>query len=198
MSWEEMYTRSTVCPCGKGRITQTTYGDDWNRYEEGAVVIECEECVKKYKIETNTHRGLLSSDGVWSTHYLTPIDYPEYTGIRENDLYPPAVSMYDDFSAWLIENYTENELIEIKHQISSTTSSARLTGNAARIRDLHRKELNTVRLGEMFKSVDAALDRYSDYSGNKLQREEVRRQQNAEYTAYTEEKRKRQIVIELN
>lgn len=106
--------------------------------------------------------------------------------------------MYDDFSAWLIENYTENELIEIKHQISSTTSSARLTGNAARIRDLHRKALNTVRLGEMFKSVDAALDRYSDYSGNKLQREEVRRQQNAEYTAYTEEKRKRKIVIELN
>lgn len=47
MSWEEMYTRSTVCPCGKGRITQKTYGDDWNRYEEGVVDIECEECVKK-------------------------------------------------------------------------------------------------------------------------------------------------------
>lgn len=151
MSWEEMYTRSTVCPCGKGKLTQKTYGDDWNKYEEEAVIIECEECVKKYKIETITHRGLLSSDGVWSTNYLTPIDYPEYTGIQENDLYPPTASMYDDFPTWLIENYTENELIEVKCRIKSTTSSARLTGDAARIRDLHRKALNTVRIGEILK-----------------------------------------------
>lgn len=167
MSWEEMYTRSTVCPCGKGKLTQKTYGDDWNRYEEEAVIIECEECVKKYKIETITHRGLLSSDGVWSTNYLTPIDYPEYTGIQENDLYPPTASMYDDFPT------------------------------AARIRDLHRKALNTVRIGEILKNVDAALRRYSEHSGNKLQREEVRKQQNAEYSAYNEEKRKHQSIIEL-
>ncbi|MBR6580635.1 MAG: hypothetical protein IKK66_04990 [Ruminococcus sp.] len=197
MSWEEMYTRSTVCPCGKGKLTQKTYGDDWNRYEEEAVIIECEECVKKYKIETITHRGLLSSDGVWSTNYLTPIDYPEYTGIQENDLYPPTASMYDDFPTWLIENYTENELIEVKCRIKSTTSSARLTGDAARIRDLHRKALNNVRIGEILKNVDAALRRYSEHSGNKLQREEVRKQQNAEYSAYNEEKRKHQSIIEL-
>ena len=49
MSWEEMYTCSATCPCGKGRITQTTYGDDWNRYEDGPVVIECEECAKECK-----------------------------------------------------------------------------------------------------------------------------------------------------
>lgn len=197
MSWEEMYTRSTVCPCGKGRITQKTYGDDWNRYEEGAVAIECEECVKKYKIETVTHHGLLSSDGVWSTHYLTPIDYPEYTEIRENDMYPPAVSMYDDFPTWLVENFTENELTEVKHQIERTTSSARLIGNAARIRDSHRKALCTVRIGEILKNVDAALRIYPDHSGNKLQREEVRKQYKAEYSAYTEEKRKHQRAIEL-
>ena len=27
MSWEEMYTCSATCPCGKGKITQTSYGD---------------------------------------------------------------------------------------------------------------------------------------------------------------------------
>ena len=51
MSWEEMYTCSTICPCGKGKITQASYGDDWNRYKDGPVVIECEECAKKYRVE---------------------------------------------------------------------------------------------------------------------------------------------------
>ena len=35
MSWEEMYTCSATCPCGKGKMTQTSYGDDWNRYKDG-------------------------------------------------------------------------------------------------------------------------------------------------------------------
>lgn len=51
MSWEEMSTSQTVCPCGKGKITQKSYGDDWNRYQDGPVIIECEECAKKYKVE---------------------------------------------------------------------------------------------------------------------------------------------------
>ena len=37
MSWEEMYMCSATCPCGKGKITQTSYGDDWNRYKDGHV-----------------------------------------------------------------------------------------------------------------------------------------------------------------
>ena len=37
MSWEEMYTYSATCPYGKGKITQTSYGDDWNRYKDGSV-----------------------------------------------------------------------------------------------------------------------------------------------------------------
>lgn len=39
------------------------YGDDWNRYKDGSVVIECEECAKKYKVEEVSHHGLLASDG---------------------------------------------------------------------------------------------------------------------------------------
>ena len=48
MSWEEMYTEETTCPCGEGRIKQIVYGDDWNRYLNGPVVIECEKCSKRY------------------------------------------------------------------------------------------------------------------------------------------------------
>ena len=51
MSWEEMSTSQTVCPCGKGYITQKHYGDDWNRFKDDPIVIECEECKKKYKVE---------------------------------------------------------------------------------------------------------------------------------------------------
>ncbi len=110
MSWEEMYTCSATCPCGKGKITQTSYGDDWNRYKDGPVVIECEECAKKYKVEEVSHHGPLASDGSWSTYYLTPKDYPDYDGPKESDLYPAALNQYENFPVWLIENFTEQEL----------------------------------------------------------------------------------------
>ena len=51
MSWEEEETSQTVCPCGNGRITQKHYSDDWGRFEDGPVVIECEDCNKKYKVK---------------------------------------------------------------------------------------------------------------------------------------------------
>ena len=139
MSWEEMYTCSATCPCGKGKITQTSYGDDWNRYKDGPVVIECEECAKKYKIEEVTHHGLLASDGSWSTYYLTPKDYPDYDGPKESDLYPATLNQYQDFSVWLIENFTEDELLGVLAQLKNTTSSAKLTGIAVGIREAQKK-----------------------------------------------------------
>lgn len=84
MSWEETGISQTVCPCGKGYITQKHYGDDWNRFEDGQVIIECEECAKKYKTETITHYARLSSDGSWSEYFLTPKDYPAYSGTSED------------------------------------------------------------------------------------------------------------------
>ena len=72
MSWEEMSTSQTVCPCGKGYITQKHYGDDWNRFKDGPIVIECEECKKKYKVEEVNHYGMLTSDGSWSEYFLLP------------------------------------------------------------------------------------------------------------------------------
>lgn len=197
MSWEEMYTYSATCPCGKGKITMTSYGDDWNRYKDGPVVIECEECAKKYKIEEETHHRLLASDGSWCTYYLTPKDYPDYKGPKESDLYPTAINQYQNFTVWLIEQYTEDDLRGVLDQLKNTTSSAQLKGIAARIRDAHRKAKKTVRVGEIIKTVEAALEKYPEHVGNKIQREEIRKKESDARAAYLEEKRKRQTVIDL-
>lgn len=197
MSWEAMYTRSAFCPCGKGKITQTSYGDDWNRYQDGPIIIECEECAKKYKIEEEAHRGLLASDGSWSTYYLTPIDYPDYDGPKESDLYPAAVSQYQDFSVWLIENYTEGELRDVLDQLKNTTSSAMLTGIAVGICKAHKKAKKTVRVSEIKKTIETAVEKYPKHIGNKMQREEIRKKESDGRAAYTKEKRKHQTIIDL-
>lgn len=197
MSWEEMYTYSATCPCGKGKITQTSYGDDWNRYKDGPVMIECEECAKKYKVEEVTHHGLLTSDGSWSTYYLTPKDYPDYEGAKESDLYPAPLNQYQNFSVWLIENFTEDELVDVLAQLKNTTSSTKLTGIAAGIRDVHKKAKKTVRVGEIIKTVESAIEQYPEHVGNKIQREEIRKQESDARAAYIKEKRKHQTIIDL-
>ena len=197
MSWEEMYTLSAACPCGKSRITQKVYGDDWNRYEDGPVVIECVDCAKKFKIETITHYGRLSSDRYWNTYYLTPIDYPDYSGIKETEIYPPKANPYNDMTNWLIENYTMEELSSVLSQLNNTTSSAKLTGIAASIREMHRKAKKTVRLRMIIQTVESALKCYPDYVGNKRQRDVVRKREEKERDEYTLEKRKFQKVITL-
>ena len=47
-----MSTTQTVCLCNKGHITQKHDGDDWNRFEDGPVVIDCEECNRVVRIHS--------------------------------------------------------------------------------------------------------------------------------------------------
>lgn len=47
MSWKEMSTSQTVCPCGKGYITQKHYGDDWNRFKDGKLYLYDIVTIKK-------------------------------------------------------------------------------------------------------------------------------------------------------
>lgn len=195
MSWEEMYTYKATCPCGKGKIIQKHYGDDWNRFQDGPVVIECEECAGKYTVEEVVHSRLLTSDGDWSSYYLTPKDYPPYTGISESSIFPPPANEYADYPAWLIENYTEDELKHVLLQLRNTTSSVKLSGIAAQICKSHKKAKNTVRVSEIMKSVEAALDRYPKHNGTKSQRDRIREQAEGEQAEYTTEKQKHQILI---
>lgn len=64
MSWETINTTKIKCPCGKGTIEQKLLGDDWNRYECTVPIIKCDECSKKYTIESKT---------------VTPKPYHEHT-----------------------------------------------------------------------------------------------------------------------
>lgn len=197
MSWEEMNTSQTVCPCGKGHITQKHYGDDWNRFEDGPVVIECEECKKKYKVESVTHRGMLTSDGSWDEYFLLPKDYPEYDGPSETATYGASANPYWDFTGWLIENFTEDELREVEEQLHTVKASSRLTECAAYICREHKSALKTVKVSSILASVEKAIAAYPDYVGNNQQREEVKKREKSAFNIYWEEKRKHRISINL-
>lgn len=198
MSWEEMSTSQTVCPCGKGHITQKHYGDDWNRFEDGPVVIECECCKKKYKVEEVVHRGMLTSDGFWSEYFLLPIDYPEYNGPSETATYGASANPCWDFTGWLIEHFNEIELREVEEQLHAVKASSQLTGNAAYICKVHKSILKTVKVSTILASVEKALSVYPEYVGNKQQREEVRKQEEVAHVVYCEEKAKHRIAIRLD
>lgn len=198
MSWEEMYTHSTVCPCGKGKITQTSYGDDWNRFKDGPVTIECEECSQKYKVEEVSHHGALTSDGSWSEYFLLPKDYPDYDGPSESKTYGEAANPNWDFTGWLIENFTEDELKEVEDQLHKVRASSKLTGNAAYICKAHKSAMKTVKVSAILASVEKALGDYPGYVGNKTQREKVRTEENSERSVYFEGRRKKRIPISLD
>ena len=197
MSWEEMYTRSTNCPCGKGKISQTTYGDDWNRYEDGSVVIECEKCNNEFKVEEVTHSRLLASDGSCSEYFLIPKDYPDYNEPNESKTYGVQANPFWNFTGWLIENYTEDELKLVKKQLQQVKASTSLTGNASSICYIHKKAKKTVKVNAILESVEKALCEYSSYSGNKTQREKIRIEEENARTVYLEGKKKKRIPINL-
>lgn len=83
------------------------------------------------------------------------------------------------------------------NQLKNTTSSANLTGIAVGIREAHKKARKTVRVGEIAKTVEVALEKYPGHVGNKIQREEIRKKESDGRTAYIKEKRKHQTVIDL-
>lgn len=98
----------------------------------------------------------------------------------------------------LLQMYQKQEDMRLRlAQLKNTTSSAKLTGIAAGIREAHKKAKKTVRVGEITKTVEAALEKYPDHVGNKLQREEIRKKESDARDAYIKEKAKHQTVIDL-
>lgn len=197
MSWEEMSMSKTVCPCGKGRIIQKHYGDDWNRFKDGPVIIECEDCEKKYRVEEVFHSARLASDGSWTEYFLVPKDYPEYSGPNEDVTYGSTTFPAWNFTGWLIENYTEEELKDAEKQLCSVKSSAALTGVASEICKEHKRALKTVRVSSILASVKKGIDAYPNYVGNKQQRSKLRKRESKARQEYLKEKSKHQIAIHL-
>ena len=198
MSWEEMSAKTVPCPCGKGTILQTEYGDDWNRYEYAPVEIHCPECKQKYKVESVYHPETHPGHGSWSSYYLTPSDYPVYSGIQESAIFGKAKSIADpEFSLYLVENYSFNELLDAKSEYESKRSSAKVTGIAKRICKEHKWKFNSVKATLILAQINQAINQYSAHVGNYDRRMPVREQERKEKIAYESEKRKHQILLDL-
>jgi hypothetical protein len=175
-----------VCPCGKGYITQTTYGDDWNRFKEGPINIECEICNKKYRVDDGS---------------LTPYDYPEYTGIRLSTVYPTRTNMTNlysrDFVEYLIISYDYEELLEAKEKMIKCGAYKKLHGVSKRIASDYKYQFKSQRVAAIVEKVDASIKQYYEYNGNHEARKIVAKQQEQEYALYRKEKAKYQIPIKL-
>lgn len=70
MSWEEMSRKRIKCPCGRGTISQASYMDDWNRWEDGPIEVECDFCRENYDVEGEHHNGMLKLKEPETRKYL--------------------------------------------------------------------------------------------------------------------------------
>ena len=196
MSWELSSVVREHCPCGQGFIEQELYSDDWNRYQSGEVYISCSACKQKYKVEREFH--VPSKPWVHSgeTYYLTPIDYPEYEGITEEEVYGKQVcSSRGSFTNYLIENFSKQDLICAYNEFLNVTNSAKVVGVAKKIRDCHKWVFNSVKLVNIRQRVFNAINLYDNYVGSFDQRKVVREQEKHARQAYIQEKRKVQIRL---
>ena len=191
-----MYVKKVPCPCGMGNISQTVYGDDWNRVEYAPVQIECELCSQKYKVEEEHHSSIKPHHGDWTIYYLTPVDYPAYDGISEIGVYGPK-SYDSDFSKYLIENYSFSDLTAAKSEYTKKASSSKVTGVARKICASYRRRFKTTKTALIMEQIEKAIALYQKYEGNYDQRTAISQQESNERRAYTEEKRKHQIMIDL-
>lgn len=194
MSWEEMRTKCVVCPCGQGKIEQKEHMDDWNRIEYSTPIINCPICSKKYRVCTEHHNCYKPGHGGWSSYYLLPLNYPEYSGIQETAVYPRKNL---SFAEALVENYTLEELKLAQEVAEHCRGSASLTGIAASICIAHRRTFHSVKIQSIRLQIATAILLYPNYSGTKEQRDIVRRQEEIERKIYEEEKSKYKVPIDL-
>lgn len=194
-----MNTTRIPCPCGKGTISQSHYGDDWNRFEDGPALIECEECKRKYKIESEYYRSYHPGHGDSTIYYLTPADYPPYKGICENVVFGPLhhnISQIS-FADYLIENYSLQDLIAAKEEYCAKHSSAKVDGVAKQICREHKSFFNSVKASSIISHLENAVCSYKTYYGSYDQRIIVRKEEQAEREKYNSEKRNYQIKLKL-
>ena len=199
MSWAEMGVTRISCPCGKGTISQSHYGDDWNRFKDGPVLIECEECKRKYRVESECNCSYHPGHGDSMAYYLTPLDYPPYMGICENTVFGSLhhnISQIS-FADYLIENYSLQDLIVAKEDYSVKHSSAKVDGVAKQICRDHKRFFNSVKACSIISYLETAVCSYAMYHGSYDQRIIVRKEERAEREKYNSEKRKHQVKIKL-
>ena len=195
MSWEEMRTRSTPCPCGKGVITRTDYMDDWNRCEENDF-IECPECKKKYKFVSRSYYKHAGDSG--TVQYLLNSDYPGYEGTKLVDVFPGVVSVYKmPFDEFLVRTYTFESLQNALSELNKVTAVSRLTGVAASIAKEHKRAFHSAKISILRTYVEAACAKYHEISDSKDRRLPIEQKEQEERAAYETEMQKHLIHIPL-
>ena len=194
MSLEEMYTSMTPCPCGKGTISQAHFADDWNRYTDDPVIINCDECKKRYVVEEVKH---YSQDGEYgATYYLVPKDYPAYDGIQESNVWGNLHDIQSvPFHEYLIENFSMTDLCSVLNEYMEKGNSAKVTGIARKIRDKCAEAFKSVKVSLIEENIRIAILKYKDYTGSYNQREITRTQEKSERAVYEAEKQKHRIKI---
>lgn len=191
MSWEEMYKKEVVCPCKKGKIVLTTYGDDWNRTKE-SISFECDDCKKKYKIVEERNQRLLPSDGSWTTYMLLPKDYPDFDS---------AINIVVDkclsFKEELIVCFTKKELIHCLEDYEENTRVKGLRGTSSRIAKLSKEMTKSARMEDIIEAIKYAIINYDNTPNNKNEKIKIEEENRKQYKEYVEERNKHAIVLDF-
>ncbi len=195
MSWDHDI-RKIKCPCGKGFISQESRSDDWGRTEHYPPSINCPECAQKYKIETVRY-FCYKWDGDGVSYYLTPKDYPEYSGITESSQFPAATSNIRNYNEWFTEKYTKEQLRSALNEFQEKKSSSKVElGISKEITKEHKRVFRTVKVSEIIPRLQQIIENYDSYFGNYEQRKPIQDEERKQRAAYTEEKRKHQIFLQ--
>ena len=177
-----------------GQFTSTGYVPPLQSTQFPTPIINCPICSKKYRVCTEHHNCYKPGHGGWSSYYLVPFDYPEYSGIQEAAVYPRKNL---SFAEALVENYTLEELERAQEVAEHCRGSTSLTGVAASICIAHRRAFHSVKIQSIRLQIATAILLYPNYSGTKEQRDIVRKQEEIERKIYEEEKSKYKVPIDL-
>ena len=80
MSWEEMSSTKSKCPCGQGTYTVRSYMDDWNRLED-RWEMDCPECQERFQLYTYYY---LDSGMTWDSKiWVLSEEFERYRLIEE-------------------------------------------------------------------------------------------------------------------
>ena len=193
MSWEEMSKKEVKCPCKKGVVTLTTYGDDWNRFKESAS-IECPDCKKKYEILEKTHHGLMASDGSWTEYFLIPKDYPksEYS-IMEIISVPKDAPFY----VYLIKKYLKKDLAEILEEYRNITRVKDLRGMPSRLAKDSKERTGSAIRETIIENICMALEHYDEDPSNREITNAIDIEREAKQKEYLKERDKHLIKLDF-
>ncbi len=195
MSWDVMGKKSVACPCGKGLITRTDYMDDWNRCDE-SYTIECPDCRKKYNLVSYSQYGHHCE--TYKVYSLLDVDYPDYNGIRLEDVFPISVNVNAmPFHEFLIRTYTCSDLHDALSELNDVTAVSRLSGIAYEIAKTHKRYFRSAKISVLREYVGKACEKYHEISDNKECRLPIEQKEKEERSAYEAERRKHMIPIHL-